>query len=1210
MISFHSGYGQNGTSKKYQGLLWEISGNGLEKPSYLFGTMHVSNKMVFHLADSFYHALQSVHTVAIELNPENWQSGMSEMDQFQKNYSNFSSESINNFLTTRSFSLKEFEDEFKHALRSEPTVVNSLLYRSYNSRENFEEDTFLDMYIYQTARRAGKVTTGVEDFLETEKIVLEAYTDMANEKKKTYDTGSDSYADISRKTEEAYRKGDLDLLDSLQSILIGSEAFRNKFLIKRNDIQAYSIDTILKKNTAFVGVGAAHLPGEKGVIEILRRMGYILRPVKLANKTNYQQNDLDKKRVPVVFSKQTARDNMFSVEVPGRLYTLTSDETGLKREQYADMSNGAYYSVTRIQTYHRFAGSSDKQVLEKLDSMLYENIPGKIISRKSILNNGCHGLDVSNRTRQGNLQRYQIWVAPFEIIIFKMSGKEDYVEGPEGEQFFNSIQLRSFSGEKQLFEPGHGGFRIKFPGISHRYKNDFTTDEIARMEYSSTDNATGNSYMVMKKSVTNFQFLEEDSFDLELMYESFRTTPSIVRTLNKKSGKFKGMPSLESTFKLKDSSIVKVNMLLDGANYYLLLATGKSLKNQFSEFFSSFEIVPYKYAQPKVIVDTFLNFKVNSYAEMPDLDSSLRDLLEGLSEKVFKYNNNKGEPYWPKAQNGKFENESTGETIWLKVQSFPQYFQIKDSLNLVEEEIKMYLVDKDMVLEKLDSSIIDKNTFAYRFVIKDTNSTRSIQRLMVYCKGKLYRLSSMGGGSKSGNTFIESFFSSFRPYSRAEEFDIYTSKTDQFFKDVLSIDSTTAARAFTAFPSIYFGEKDIQRLDKLISDLKYEQKNYFDLKVNAISELGYIKEKSDHKTIPGILKKVYVNTLDTATFKNQVIKSLISNKTKESYEVLKEIMLRDPIVFESNYEYDNLFQDMNDSLGLTAKLYPEMLRLLTIEDYKNSLLETLATLVDSSLIAPADYSDYYTNIYFDAKIALEKQQVRDENLLKKELDKEEDEGFDNNNKERLFTDFNSKIFTYAKLLIPFYDDEILVRKFFAKLLTSKNQNIQLLTAVVMLKDKKDVPDSIVNQLASRDKYRAQLYRFLKRFYIEERFPAEYKNQQLMARSLLISASDYDRIDSVVLVKTISTTYLKDMGQVFFYKYRVNKDDLWKMAFSGFQPKDKKAVSTNNTFSVFSEKALNYETPELEQFEKEFKKLTIIGRKSGKYFYVDEEYKRF
>ena len=63
-------YGQQKPAPKYPSLFWEITGNGLQKPSYLFGTMHVSNKLAFHLSDSFYHALKSVDAVALELNPD------------------------------------------------------------------------------------------------------------------------------------------------------------------------------------------------------------------------------------------------------------------------------------------------------------------------------------------------------------------------------------------------------------------------------------------------------------------------------------------------------------------------------------------------------------------------------------------------------------------------------------------------------------------------------------------------------------------------------------------------------------------------------------------------------------------------------------------------------------------------------------------------------------------------------------------------------------------------------------------------------------------------------------------------------------------------------------------------------------------------------------------------------------------------------------
>ena len=121
-----------------------------------------------------------------------------------------------NLLTENSFRIAAYDDELKAAMSSEPTIVNSLLYRSYKEKEDFEEDTFLDLYIYQTGKKLGKRATGVENYFETEKIVMEAYADMAKEKKRrNTDTDGESRYDILEKTQDAYRRGDLDLMDSL-----------------------------------------------------------------------------------------------------------------------------------------------------------------------------------------------------------------------------------------------------------------------------------------------------------------------------------------------------------------------------------------------------------------------------------------------------------------------------------------------------------------------------------------------------------------------------------------------------------------------------------------------------------------------------------------------------------------------------------------------------------------------------------------------------------------------------------------------------------------------------------------------------------------------------------------------------------------------------------------------------------------------------------
>ena len=58
--------------KKYQSLFWEISGNGLTKKSYMYGTMHVSDKVSFHLSDTFFEKLLASDFIANESEPNTW----------------------------------------------------------------------------------------------------------------------------------------------------------------------------------------------------------------------------------------------------------------------------------------------------------------------------------------------------------------------------------------------------------------------------------------------------------------------------------------------------------------------------------------------------------------------------------------------------------------------------------------------------------------------------------------------------------------------------------------------------------------------------------------------------------------------------------------------------------------------------------------------------------------------------------------------------------------------------------------------------------------------------------------------------------------------------------------------------------------------------------------------------------------------------------
>src|ERR1700744_600349 len=305
---------QRHIEKKYPTLLWEITGNGIKKPSYLFGTMHVSSKLVFHLSHSFYLDIKSADVVALELDPQLWQDQLFRFENLQYNLRYYTQGAPSDFINEHSFQLEKYEDPLRSALSDEPTVINGLLYRTYRGQADFEEDTYLDLYIYQTGRKLGKQATGVENYFQTERLIMEAAQDMMKDKKKKTSTDNDgeSAFDIERKTQEAYRKGDLDLLDSLERLMEPSESYMEKFLYRRNEIQASSIDSIVQRHSLFVGVGAAHLPGKRGVIELLRKKGYTLRPIMMPDQDATRRDDIDKIKVPVTFSPFTAPDGAFS----------------------------------------------------------------------------------------------------------------------------------------------------------------------------------------------------------------------------------------------------------------------------------------------------------------------------------------------------------------------------------------------------------------------------------------------------------------------------------------------------------------------------------------------------------------------------------------------------------------------------------------------------------------------------------------------------------------------------------------------------------------------------------------------------------------------------------------------------------------------------------------------------------------------------------
>jgi uncharacterized protein YbaP (TraB family) len=1198
---------QKNTANKYPSLFWEISGNGLKRPSYLFGTMHVSNKMVFHLSDSFYNAMKSVDAVALELNPDVWQGQMVRLDRLKQNYANFVNATGNDLLTENSFRINKYDDELKAALSSEPAVVNNLLYRSYKAREDFEEDTFLDMYIFQTGKKMGKRSAGVEDFYETEKIVLQAYADMATEKKKKkIDTDGESMREITKKMQEAYRRGDLDLMDSLDFMTDRSDAFREKFLYKRNEIQANSIDTIIKNSPLFVGVGAAHLPGTRGVIELLRQKGYKLRPIKMRERDAAKKEATDKLKVPVVFAPREADDKFYTVDMPGPLFKMTDENQGLNRRQYSDMNNGSYYLVTRVKTHAAFIGQTEAAVMKKVDSMLYENIPGKILKKVLIEKNGYRGFDIINRTRTGNLQRYNIFITPFEVILFKMSGKENYVEGSEANRFFSSIKLKEVSKPTAIFAPRQGGFRIKLPQSVNESVDVNNNDGIDRWEYEATDKESGDAYIILKKSVYNFKFLEQDTFDLKLIEESFGSPDFFEKQLQRKLSFFDGYPCLDVKEKMKDGSFVTARFIIKGPQYYVIAARTKNAKKDFSEYFNSLSFTPYNYTVNKTYTDSFMNFTVTTPV-IPELDFDYRTALEQASKEIATskaYSSYKS--YWPKSRNALFKSDSTGELISINIQQYPQYYYVKDSAQFWTNEMNDYIEKNNLFVYGRDSLLLDNHVRGYKFILRDSASSRTIQRMSILKDNYMFSLVTMGDTIGKQSDFINKFFASFKPQKKIGSRDIFNNCLDSFFTDLFSNDSTRHIKAQKSISDVYYGENGVPKIISALQKLTLSDKDYYDTKTKLIAELGYINDSVNHKIVYE-LKKIYDQSADTGIFQNEVMKALARHKSSGSIQLFKHLILQDPPVFEKEFDYIAMFNNLQDTLALAATLYPELLQLTSLQDYKEPVISLLVKLVDSGYIKASQYKTYFSKIYLEAKIGLKKQQAKDE---KKMTDNKKRDDNDDNDisilKNSIDDSRADELKNYAVLLLPFYDSSVSVPQFFDKLLKSKDDDICVDAIVLLLRNNKPVADSILYEFAADDHTRGNLFTKLDKIKRLDKFPAKFNTQIDMARSYLLADKNYSTVDSIVFISKQSAAYNGKKGTVYFFKYRVKKDDDWKMGISGLQPENIKQVSSNDKLCFMTDRKIKTDKPQDEQFQEQLKKILFSFHKSAKEFFESGE----
>jgi hypothetical protein len=782
-----------------------------------------------------------------------------------------------------------------------------------------------------------------------------------------------------------------------------------------------------------------------------------------------------------------------------------------------------------------------------------------------------------------------------------MSGNDDYVNGKEAEEFFNSITLNEQKNGWANYAPVKSGFSVQLPQQPYTFFNRNNDDDLNEWQYASADKNTGAAYVIWKKNVHNYRFLEEDTFDISLIEESFKRGEYIEKQTNRKQTNFNGFPALDMQFALKSGGLIKAKAFIKGTNYYLLAAAIKNNSVATDQFFKSFKFLDYHYGNAVNYIDTSLNFTVQTPV-VTVLDEEIRNLAEQAAQNESLYSQDENYSYWPKERVANFKDDTTGESVVVNIQTFAKYYYIKDTAKFWKNQLQWNDLQRDFIIADKQFVQMQDSVSGYKYTLLDTNSSRKIKVLVLLKDNKLFKLHTLTDTLTKESNFISQFYASFKPESKKLGPSVFENKLDQFFNDYNSKDSAIKKKANSAIAHIYYGSEGFEKIKTAIGNLKLGDKDYFDLKAKFIYELGYIDDSCCVDKVINYLQNVYVQTADTSSFQNPVITSLVRLKTSNAYKVVKDLLLQDPPVFEGDYGYSEIFNLIQDSLALAKTMFPEVLQLTTLDDYKQPVNRLLRTLVDSGYLKSTDYETHFSKLYFDAKVELKKQQSRDEKVVQKENDKEEDDESVNSSYRDDYNEGSAGIDDYAILLMPFYDRNAAVQKYFDKLLMSKDESLKMNTAILMLRNNKKVADSIFTSLAAKDQYRSRLYANLERIKRIDVFPAAYNNQEALAKSFLLNDGNKEKFYEIVLVGKRLVELKEKKGYVYFFKYKLSKDDDWQMGISGIQPANVKLVNSNDDLVRLTGKKNNTNELVIEQFEKQLKELVFGKRKSAISFF--------
>lgn len=1085
-------------------LLWRISGKGLKKPSYLFGTMHVQDKRVFNLGDSLYYYFERAEGFAMEVDFHEYMDSIMTgvFNQIQeRTYANDTEEEFSTavvdtaIITTDTLPAPPMIDTVatKVEITSISPPAKSLL-KEYRRQRNDElkslllygrMPTILDAYLFGMAQKQGKWLGAVEDVKDQLNLKDELGKDI-DEKEEMQKPAALRVTSLSEMLSVYLEQN----LNKIEELALNNQKTRTKTIVfnNRNLKMLHSIDSLSPQRSMFYAVGAAHLPGDSGLIRLLRQRGYTVTPVISTAKLAAEKYAA---KLPSLNWHQVKEDGLYTIEMPGMPTPYSMYGELLKMNVYVDITTMNFFM-----TGHTIAQFNDKEIDQALKDMA-KSMGGKTGTIKNVDRDSILGREawVSNGDVVFRIQVLKKDKTAFFLLV----GTSDTyrINQADADKYFSSFRNIATAGLKtpadwKVFSLPEKGVTVKLPATPKRNKLFEKKAEGTGWEFSvfdCNDQQAGLYYIFQVRDVARGRYLENDS----VIFEEFRGNlleDGGTELKNERSTQG-GFPAFRlDVLSGKESIFYKTYSLIRNNRMYNLVVIGhESNRDQEGPepYFNSLTLTDYNKKEWVMQQEDKGGFR--SMAPQPFQLYEDKDEPDSMQVHYISYDPVEARSYEI------FKNY------------FSPYFWITSDTAYLRKRADSYMRYDDTVLQ----SGFRQNGSLISFEQVVGNPSRSVLKKMrmMLSADTLYTLITFMKPEDADSSVYAQFFTSFRVNNETANSNLLKPKGAELLHALEGKDNNAFESAKSILDEVPFTSRDLPLLHEAMLQVYPDDSLYWG---STRSELLDVMDGLSDSSTVDFVRNNYNKLAERGSDQLALLNLLVQYKNSYSYGLLKELFLGQPPQHLTSRT--SLSYHIKDSLLLTKMLYPEILGLLKNPDYWEDVSDYTVTLVDSSLLDPSVLMPYAADL----------RHISDTLFAGGTMDEED-----------------AYNWSYHSLVscLGYVKDKEALRRF-----ESHNDIMLNETAVYALvkMGEKPVP-AVLEKLASNNDYRKSLYDQLKKLDKLSFFPAKYKSQRYFAEAALyLYATDDYSPDEMEYLGERVTLFNGVKKRFFLFRVRFGEDD--------------------------------------------------------------------